>query len=455
MKSLTSRLTLWYALVATATVAVILVGGRFYLEYSLVRGIDLLNEVELEEIRSRILDQGPEASIEDRIAAVHQHAELDASLYFFQVADSDGHVLYRSANLGNYDLPEALHGHARMSYEDPELGWIRSLEEQVGGLDVHVVSWLDSAHALFDDYERASFLVCGAVFILSISFGYFLSRLALRPIASIQQTAQKIGASRFSDRIPVPNTGDEVERMAVLLNDMLDRLESSYEQVKRFTAEASHEFRTPLSILRLQTERMLNHPDLDAEEREKALSDQMEEVERLNQMIDDLLFLARSDAGVMRVELRRIVLGDYLEDLRCDVNLLAEDRGIIFQMKSPTNLIWTLDPVLIRQVLLNLISNALRFSDSGMTIELDVSVRKESLVFSIQDEGKGVPEDQLPRIFDRFERLDQGNDSGANGLGLAICRSIVERHSGSIRAYNRKDRSGLVVEVTIPFRVTS
>jgi len=450
MRSLTSRLTLWYALIATATVGLILVGGRFYLEYSLIQGVDLLNAVEFEEIRSRVEELADSVDQEELVRAVHAHAELDASLYFFQIASSSGEILYRSDNLGSHILPEALHGHPKITYEDPELGWIRSMEGSIAGLNVNIVSWLDTMYALFDDYEKASLMVCLVIFVLSLSVGYLLSRLALRPIGAIQETARRIGVSRFGERIPVPNTGDELERLAVLLNAMLDRLERSYEQVKRFTAEASHEFRTPLSILRLHTERLLGNPDLSSEEREKALSEQMEEVERLNHMIDDLLFLAKADAGVIRMEIRSVALQSFLDDLRSDAEILAEEKGIRFLMKNSPVATWRLDPSLIRQVLLNLIVNAIRYSKSGTTITLSVEPSQGNLVLMVSDEGPGVPEEKLGRIFDRFERLNQDERKGANGLGLAICRSIVSRHGGAIVARNRTHPRGLEVELTLP-----
>ncbi len=450
MKSLTSRLTLWYALVVTLTVAVLLVAGRFYLEHNLMQGIDLLNQVEFEEILSRIGDADSPESEEQLIEAIRKHAELDAALYFFQVGRGHRDVLYKSSNLGPYALPAAVHGHERITVKDDELGWIRSMEFNYAGLDIHIASSLNSAEALFDDYEEAGLFVCGVVLVLSLALGYFLGRLAIRPIAAIQSTAQRVTASSFSERIPVPNTGDEVARMAILLNSMLDRLEASYQQVKRFTAEASHEFRTPLSIIRLQTERLLSDPKLPLAERESALAEQMEEVERLNKIIDDLLLLSKADAGVMSLDFKRVDLGEYLSDFCSDAELLSEERGVRFELKYDESAEWVFDPRWMRHVLLNLLSNALAVSQAGQVVRLEVAVAGHSIYFRMADAGRGLPEASLERMFNRFERLDKSSDSAGNGLGLAICRSIVERHGGAIRAYNRSDRSGLIVEVKLP-----
>lgn len=448
MNSLTSRLTIWYALVVTLTVAVLLFTGRFYLEHNLIAGIDLLNEVEFEEIRSRI--DNTDESQGALILAIKEHAELDAALYFFQVGGESGEALYQSSNLGPYKLPQEVHRHPHVTVYDEELGYLRSAEFSYAGLDIHIVASLNSAEALFDDYKRVSVYACVLVFLLSLVLGYLLSRLAMRPIGAIQATARHITASNFDERIPVPNTSDEVSQMALLLNEMLDRLEASYQQVKRFTAEASHEFRTPLSIIRLQAERLMANPDLAEKDRTDALSEQMEEIERLNKIIDDLLVLAKSDAGVMPLALRSVNMAEYISNFRCDAELLAEERGVSFQLNKGTVSEWVFDSVWMRHVLLNLFSNALNVSQVGQLVSLEVESCEDLLYFRMQDEGPGLPEDQLERMFHRFERLGNSNGVKGNGLGLAICLSIVKRHGGRIRALNRSERSGLILEVALP-----
>ena len=208
--------------------------------------------------------------------------------------------------------------------------------------------------------------------------------------------------------------------------------------------------RTPLSIIRLQTERLIGHPELPDEERINALDEQMEEIERLNQMIDDLLFLAKADAGVIPLSARSINLREYLADFKTDADLLAGEAGMEFIMECDLSQAWQLDPSLIRQVLLNLLSNALEVSKPGGVVQLSVSIEGDLLSLKMKDEGVGLGESQIERMFNRFERLGASSESKGNGLGLAICRSIVERHGGTICAYNRQTVSGLVVEVRLP-----
>lgn len=450
MKSITHRLTLWYALIVTFSIAAVLVFGRYYLESSLVKGVDLLNEVEFQEIKSRMDAANAGGNREALLQAIRAHAELDAALYVFQVGTSHENVIYRSANLGPHQLPKEVHGQARVTVTDEDLGPLRSSEFNYGGLDIHIASSLESAEALFGNYTRASIYACLLAFLVSLGVGHGLSRLAMRPVAAIQASARRITASNFKERIPIPNTQDEIARMAALLNEMLDRLEDSYQQVKRFTAEASHEFRTPLSIIRLQAERLLSNPDLPFADQEQALTEQMEEIERLNKMIDDLLLISKADAGVMTLDRKRVDLQDFLEEFRCDAELLAEEKGIRFSLEAGNVSEWTFDSSWIRQVLLNLLANAISASKAGTTITLSVEKAGAELAMRMLDEGGGIPEDQLVRIFNRFERLDKPGESKGNGLGLAICESIVHRHGGRIFARNRNDVAGLVVELRLP-----
>lgn len=448
MKSLSSRLTIWYALVVTLTVAALLLVGRSYLEHNMNRSIDLLNKVEFEEIRSRIVGPGTNPE-EDILKAVREHAELDAALYFFQIGYEDRQTIFKSKNLGPYQLPEAVYGQSNVTVYDEELGWLRSSAFKYAGLDIHIASSLQSAEKLFDDYEQTGVIVCIGIFLLSLVFGFLLSRLAIHPIASIQATARRITVSRFNERIPVPNTNDEIARMAEFLNEMLDRLEASYEQVKRFTAEASHELRTPLSIIRLQAERLSREGALSDEERLEASAEQLLEIERLNKLIDDMLLLAKAEAGVIHLNCKPVDIAEFAADFQSDAELLGEDRGVLFTLTNEIKRIVHFDPVWMRHVLLNLLSNALNHSKPGDALALELKEDGGCPVFRMIDSGPGLPADKLDTVFERFERIDPENQNGGNGLGLAICRSIVQRHGGQIRAMNRTGATGLILEVRL------
>ncbi len=448
MKSLSTRLTLWYALVVTLTVGAAFLVGRVFLEHYLVRGLDLLIEAEFEEIRARLdaqMDNVPESHVLDTIL---QHAEIDEALYFFQIHRPDGAVVFRSENLEGRQLP-LIHGKPWITIDNEYFGRLRVGEFQHNGFDIHIAAGMESIEMLYASYARYSLYASLVVLVLSFGLGFLLSRLALNPIRKIQTSARGISASNFAMRIHVPDTKDEVARMAELLNDMLDRLESAYTQVRRFTAEASHEFRTPLSIIRLQTERMLENKEMPAAERESALAEQMEEVERLNKLIDDLLILAKTDSGVMPMHVKTVDLSSFAEDFAEDARLLASEAGITFSNRVDTTETWNFDPGWIRRVLLNLLSNAIRASSPGTTIQMSLRIKESTLYLLVEDEGPGIPQDQLDSVFERFQQLNSNGDDSGSGLGLAICKSIVQRHEGTIFAVNRPE-GGLRVEIQLP-----
>lgn len=454
MRSISFRLTVWYTVIVTLTVVACLFSGRFLMERYLIRGLDLMVDAEYQEIRGRILAMGEAAAQADVIDAIRYHAELDTALYYFQVNHQHRDILFKSANLGPHVLPASLHGSEPTTLDHPNLGLMRTKEYILGPLDVHIAVSLANVEILFQNYNRLSVYATLVVLVLSVGLGYFLSRLALNPVRAIQASARRITASNFDERIEVPNTRDEMARMAELLNEMLDRLQGAYQLVRRFTAEASHELRTPLSIIRLQTERLMRDESLSREERWEGLQDQLDSIERLNKLVDDLLFLAKADAGVMPVQFKTVLLREFVEDFAEDARLLAEDRGVVFSVSGSMEGTWVFDPVWIRHVLLNLLSNALKVSPSGSRIELELRIGEHALMLAVSDEGPGIPPDKVERIFERFHRLDTEQDACGSGLGLAICRSIVTRHGGTITARNRTPH-GLRVEALLPWSESS
>jgi signal transduction histidine kinase len=451
MRTLTFRLTLWYACVVTATVSLILLAGRFYLEQNLMRGVDFLNDAEFEEIQQRL--QAIPADLDPQAIAdlIRQHTEIDASLFFFQVGSGDNPAFFRSSNLGGQILPVG--PGERATIRDLRLGHLRIGTYSLGGLDISIASSLQSVDAIFSNAGQTIALILALVFLVSIGIGILLSRIALKPVKDIQAIARRISARNLSERIPVPPGGDELSRLSQFLNEMFDRLEGAFQQISRFTADASHELRTPLSLIRLHGERLLRDPDLPVEERLAALGEQMGEIEHLNKLIDDLLFIARADAGVLQLSTRQTAIGAYVADFAEDARILCEDQHVGFELDSAGDgHTVTLDPVWIRHVLLNLLSNALRVSPAGSTIRM----RSQPLPpnhwrLELEDEGPGLPEAMTERIFDRFQRhVDPSADGAGSGLGLAICRSIVAKHGGQIRAFVRTDRSGLRLQVDLP-----
>jgi signal transduction histidine kinase len=450
MKSLTSRMTIWYALAATITAAGFMFFGSFLVESSYIEGVDFLNDKEFEEIRPRIDKFVAQGNDKAAIEAIKEHTELGAALFFFQVGHSHEDTFFVSDNLGGLELPHIVHRERRITVLDPELGLLRVGEYQVGGYDIHIASSLRSLEALKGNLLKATAISSIAIFLLSVAVGYFLSRIALKPISKIQETASRISAKNLGDRIEVSNTGDEVYRLATFLNSMFDRLEASFDQVQRFTADASHELKTPLSLIRLTAEELIVKGSVKTPECVTALEYQIELVDSLNKIVDDLLILAKADSGVLKLSYKEQNVKLLLEDFAQDASALCEDKGLSFAIENSYDGCVRCDPVWLRHLLFNLLSNAMRFSSPKGRVELISTVEVNEWVVVMKDEGPGVAEEKLGRIFERFYHDEGINETTGSGLGLPLCRSIAQLHNGSLKVVNRDDRSGAVAILHLP-----
>jgi signal transduction histidine kinase len=303
---------------------------------------------------------------------------------------------------------------------------------------------------VMDSYIKVSMLLVAAMVIISLVIGQGLARFVLWPVRLIRDTAMRIGHDNLSERIPVPDVHDEIADLARLLNDMFDRLETSFHQVRRFTSDASHELKIPLSLISLHAEKMLVDGRLPPAQREE-VQVQLEEIARLNQIIDELLFLSRADARALKLDLRPQSPTALVQAFAQDASVLAEHHGrrFLFDHRGEANV--ALDSKWMRQVLLNLLTNAIHVSPREGLISLHSEIGDGFWRVSVEDEGPGVPVDQRERMFDRFVRVAiPGKDYPGSGLGLAICRSIVTLHGGKISAAPGAGGRGLRVTAEIP-----
>jgi len=286
---------------------------------------------------------------------------------------------------------------------------------------------------------------------VSVAIGRGLSRLALRPVRLIRETASHISSDNLGERIPVASVRDEMSELAQLLNQMFDRLEKAFDQIRRFTAEASHELKTPLSMIRLQAERLLEKGDLSPAN-EESVHVQLEEVSRLSQIIEELLFLSRAEAREIELNLAQhdteAILGNFLQDAR----VLSEHHGVRFEQSHVGSGAIFAEPRWLRRVLLNMLTNALKASPVPGCVTLSSCVESGTWKVSLDDQGAGVPTEYREKIFERFFRLQSGkqSDEMGSGLGLAICKSIINLHGGNMWAEAAPESTGLRVIFTIP-----
>ena len=299
-------------------------------------------------------------------------------------------------------------------------------------------------------------LVLGLPLIVALAGvgGYVLARRALAPIDYLGSEARRITAERLHERLSVPNQRDEIGRLAAVINDTLVRLESSFQQLRRFTADASHELRTPLSVIRAIGEMHLRETRTPAEYKD-AMGSMLEEVDRMTRLVDTLLRLSRADAGTMRLARDTVDLGQLTRDVVASLGILAEERQQRIDVDATAPVEVSVDRLVLSDALTNVIDNAIKYSPRGSTIVVRVNRTDEGATVAVTDEGPGIPAEHRERIFDSFYRVDEGRarEMGGSGLGLAIARWAVEINGGRISVDSTG--RGSVFRIVLPQGVAS
>ena len=285
---------------------------------------------------------------------------------------------------------------------------------------------------------RRMFLIAIPLLILvAATSGYFLADRSLAPVASMASRAGEISASNLHERLPVSG-GDELVRLAQVINDLLDRLQTSFEQQRRFMADASHELRTPTAIVRTEADVTLSRPNRTNDEYRASVVIMQDAARRLTRIVDDLFLLARADAGHLVVQHAPLYLEDVVDDAARGVRQLADRRGVRIALTNMVEAQVVGDADLLGRLVLNLLDNAIKHSPEGGTVEIGMTRRNGECAIAVVDSGPGIPEAARSKIFERFfqvdaarARHDNSQTSGA-GLGLAIARRIAEVHGGRV-----------------------
>jgi two-component system OmpR family sensor kinase len=305
---------------------------------------------------------------------------------------------------------------------------------------------LTSRDVALDRLARELFIGGPLALVIAILAGYLVAAAALGPVEAMRARAAAITASTRDRRLPVPGARDELARLAATLNDMLGRLEAAFEHERRFVADASHELRTPLTMLRGEIELALLKPRSHAE-LEEALRSAAEDTERLSQLAEDLLLIARSDRGRLPVRPKPVDVRDVLRTVAERYAAPAQKQRRALSVADGPDVELKADRTRLEQALGNLVANALSYGAGA--VELSVQRHNGDVELHVTDEGPGFAQDFIPRAFDRFSRADESRGTGGTGLGLAIVELIAEAHGGSAGLANRDGR-GADVWISLP-----
>jgi heavy metal sensor kinase len=291
------------------------------------------------------------------------------------------------------------------------------------------------------------------ILIISAAIGWFLSNHALRPFKDISKAAEQISSENFSTNIITKYKEEEIQTLVHSFNAMVERLNHSFQQMRRFNADAAHEIRTPLSILRGETELLLNSSDSSKEEIRSYLESSLEELDRLNRIVDDMLMLAEAEDGDQNLIVETIDIKSMIEDVIDKARPLAEAREIRIKLLNLSDLQIEGDRMLIHRAIFNLMDNAIKYSRDHGTVEIDLAIVEKAIKLKIRDYGIGIAPTDLPNVFDRLYRADSARTliGGSSGLGLSIVKWIVEIHHGTIQVTSDVEK-GTTFEMTLPIK---
>jgi heavy metal sensor kinase len=298
---------------------------------------------------------------------------------------------------------------------------------------------------------REIFLLCLPVMLLMAGFaGYLLARKGLAPIAEMTARAERISAESLHERLPVINKNDELGKLARVFNDLLARIESSFDGMRQFTADASHELRTPLAIIRGEADVALSQ-DREPEEYRETLEIIQDEARLLSGIVDDMLSLARADAGQRGLKLEEFYLNDLVEECLHSARALALNKSLSLNFESSDETAVRGDEDLLRRMVVNLLDNAIKYTPDGGSVSVKLWRENGMVRLRVTDNGIGIPAEAAARVFERFYRVDKARSraEGGSGLGLPIVKWIAEAHHGSVNLESAPER-GSSFTVSIP-----
>ncbi len=457
------KLTLWYIIILGIILTSFSTFLYLTLSRSLYNGIDVKIKSIAEVIASSSINPYSQYSFSNIDRMLEDSFGLKPVTKFIQVLDESGRIGRKSENLQHLQLPISIRASKNASQGKITFETTKALGKyplRMVTVPVirgrHIINIVQVATSLEEVEEALKALllilwitVPSALVVASLG-GLFLANKALRPVDEITKTARIITSKSLYQRIKLRKTKDEIGRLAETFNDMISRLGRSFEQIRQFTADASHELRTPLTILKGEIEVGLRRRRCPEEYR-KILNSNLEEVDHMSQIVDDLLFLSKADMGEIHLQKHRINLTKLISEVHAQAKMIAKTKDIGIHISNDSDAVVIGDRLRLRELLLNLVDNGVKYTPEGGEMRISVERDDGRVQLRVMDNGIGIaPEDQ-PHIFDRFFRVDKARsrEAGGSGLGLSICKWIVEAHCGEISVESGVGK-GSIFTVTLP-----
>jgi heavy metal sensor kinase len=475
-RSLRFKLTLWYVLI----LGVLLISFSGFLYITLSRSLRRDVDDRLRSLAGLIAAESRSPSSQFGFGDIDQTLQASLGLRpagkFIQVLDESGKIGQRSDNLRNIQLPvsfAALRNAVRglPTYETyrplgiPPLRVVTFPVLEKG----HIARIVQVASSLEDVEDALNTLLIILVVTVPLALlvaslgGQFLANQVLKPVGHVTRTARLITSRNLNQSIPVPRGRDELKSLVETFNEMIFRLSKSFDQIKQFTSDASHELKTPLTVLKGEMEVALRK-ERSPQDYVHVLRSNLEEINRMSRIVEDLLFLSKTDTGEIRLTKEEVNLTEIVRDVVAQLSLLAEVKDLhIITPNHHEEIHLLADGLCMRQLVMNLIYNGIKYTEPGGFIQVALQTdapaavsagpdqRQASVKIIVSDSGIGISKEDQEKIFDRFYRADKARsrDQGGSGLGLSICKWIVQAHRGHIDVESDLGK-GSVFTVTLP-----
>jgi len=461
-RSLRFRITAWYAGLLAGTLVVfgasVYLGLERYLDWTLQRTL----ASECRTIGTQLVSQLPAKDTAWLAFEINEDYTPEVNGRFIRVTHEGGGIVYRSGapKDGTFDpfrIPfpgnKEKDRSRKLQFEAGNRLLIQSMTFTTPSGNRYLVE----TGAPYNQIEVVlhGLLLTLAIYMpfvvsLAVAGGYWLMRRSLQPVDEITRRAEGITSTNLSERLPVIRSGDELERLSTSLNRMIERLDGAFQHINRFSGDASHELRTPLTILQLELENIAQNYRRDA-----SLGDQigsaLEETHRMSRIVESLLAISRLDAGEVKMDKTCLDLGELVVSTADEMRLLAEEKSIGLHTRAATGIQVEGDRSRLQQVIVNLIDNAIKYTQVGGTVEVSVGREANTAVLEVSDNGPGIPPHAVSHVFERFYRADKARSraNGGAGLGLSIVKAICAAHNAEVKVSSQEGR-GTHFRVELP-----
>jgi two-component system, OmpR family, sensor kinase len=452
------RLTLWYGLILTLILSVFSSGVYIYFRNSLQKSIDAKIK-SIGEILSSSMIEGHNTSVFGNFERYLENVlGRKPKGKFIQIMDASGKIGAKMNDMETEILPSNFKTLERVLNGEVVYDTIERVRPRLRMVTIPIIENKENKKVTsivqigtsLEDFDETmnKLLIIMIISIptsigVSIVGGYFLAKKALRPVDQIRKAAVKITLSNLGERIDIGSRRDELGRLARTFNEMISRLRDSFLRINQFSIDVSHELKTPLTILKGQTEVALRK-DRDNEDYKSILKSNLEEVNRMAEIIDDLLLLSKADTKEVKLNTEDVSLRDLIADVCMNVKIFADNKGIGLMMKELEDIKIKGDELKLRRMLLNIVENGIKYTSPGGKIEISSFINNGYVQIDIKDNGVGISEDDIKFVFDRFYRGDKSRkrESGS-GLGLSISKWIAELHKGTIEVKSQLSEGSL------------